>query len=125
VLRVSTGAYSLLLPGDIERSAELRLWNHPALTRTTVLLAPHHGSRSSSSAAFVATAMPEAVIYTSGYRNRFRHPHADVRARYVAAGSREYLTSVSGALEFDISPNGLQPIRERRRDRPRFWAYPP
>jgi competence protein ComEC len=90
-----------------------------------VLLAPHHGSRSSSSAAFVASTMPEIVIYSSGYRNRFRHPHPDVRARYAAAGTTEYLSSVSGAIEFELSGEGAGAVRERRRDRPRFWAYPP
>ena len=125
VLRVSTGAHALLLPGDIEASAESRLWGAGALRLATVLVAPHHGSRSSSSAAWVGAVAPEAVIYASGYRNRFNHPHPEVRARYAATGSREYLTSSSGALEFTLSGAGLGPMLERRRDRARFWASPP
>ncbi|MEY4640597.1 MAG: hypothetical protein RLZZ227_591 [Pseudomonadota bacterium] len=125
VLLVSAGDHALLLPGDIEQSAERRLYNHSALKRTTVLLAPHHGSRSSSSAAFVASTRPQLVVYSSGYRNRFGHPHPQVRARYQAAGTAEYLSSVSGAIEFELSRQSFGAVRERRRDRLRFWSFPP
>lgn len=124
VLQITTGESLILLPGDIERGAEASLLRAQALHRTTVLLAPHHGSNSSSTAGFVAATSPQAVVYASGYRNRFNHPRPEVRARYATAGSAEYLTSRSGAIEFDIGPNGVRAAHERRREHRRFWAYP-
>jgi competence protein ComEC len=124
VLQVSVGPSTILLPGDIERSAETRLVRTRAIGKTTLLLAPHHGSNSSSTVGFVAATAPDAVVYSSGYRNRFRHPRPEVRERYGAEGSAEYLTSISGALEFDIGPGGISAVRERRREHRRFWAYP-
>lgn len=123
VLRIASGNHSLLLTGDIERAGELQLL--PELGRTSVLVAPHHGSRSSSAPAFVAATAPAVVIFPSGYRNRFNHPHPEVRARYAAAGSREYLTAASGALEFELAEEAVGPVREWRRERPRFWASRP
>ena len=124
VLQVSIGAHSILLPGDIERTAEMKLLRDGQLRRTTLLVAPHHGSRSSSSRGFVAAVKPEAVVYASGYGNRFHHPLPDVRARYQATGSLEYLTAMSGAVEFDISAEGIMAVREQRREQRRFWGYP-
>jgi competence protein ComEC len=125
VLRISTGASAILLPGDIERSAETQLLQQPRFLRAELLLAPHHGSRTSSSPDFVAAVAPELVVYASGYRNRFNHPLPEVRARYVAAGSRELLTAVSGALSFEIGPGELTLIGAQRRLRRRFWASAP
>lgn len=124
VLQISIGIHSVLLPGDIERAAETKLLMAGQLRRTTLLVAPHHGSRSSSSRGFVAAVIPQVVIYASGYGNRFNHPLPDIRARYSAAGSQEYLTARSGAVEFDMSGQGLLAVREQRRERRRFWAYP-
>ncbi|MDY6982187.1 MAG: hypothetical protein SV422_03775, partial [Pseudomonadota bacterium] len=71
-----------------------------------------------------AATHPQAVVYASGYRNRFGHPRADVRARYARAGSAEYLTLRSGAIEFELDASGLEAVHERRRERRRFWAWP-
>jgi competence protein ComEC len=124
VLQISIGTAVILLPGDIERGAENRLLSTDSLRPATLLLAPHHGSNSSSTASFVAAVTPQAVVYASGYGNRFGHPRPEVRARYTAAGSAEYLTSRSGAVEFDIDAQGIREVRERRREHRRFWAWP-
>ncbi len=124
VLLVRSGGSTILLPGDIERGAENRLLRSGVLPEITLLLAPHHGSNSSSTAAFVSITRPRAVVYSSGYRNRFRHPRPEVRERYAAAGSAEYLTSRSGAVEFTLGPSGIAAVGERRRTHRRFWAYP-
>jgi competence protein ComEC len=125
VLEITSGESVVLLPGDIERASERLLLAGKALQPATVLVAPHHGSASSSTVGFVAATHPQAVVYASGYRNRFGHPRADVRARYVRAGSTEYLTSESGAIEFELGAKGLEAVHERRRERRRFWAVPP
>lgn len=124
VLQVTSGNSIVLLPGDIERASERHLLAQGALQPATLLIAPHHGSASSSTVDFVAATHPQAVVYASGYRNRFGHPRADVRARYARAGSAEYLTSRSGAVEFELDASGLKAVHERRRERRRFWAWP-
>jgi competence protein ComEC len=92
VLRVrAAGGGSALLTGDIEAEQELALVARAAATpgatlRSQVLVAPHHGSRTSSTAELLAAVQPEVAVFQAGYRNRFGHPAADVLARYRAAG---------------------------------------
>lgn len=99
VLRVSHGAVSFLLTGDIEEAAEERLLG--ALTPVTVLKAPHHGSRSSSTDDFVRRTRPRHVVFCVGRNNRFGFPHEEVVERYRAAGARCHRTDVSGALRVE------------------------
>ena len=54
--------------------------------RSTLLLAPHHGSKTSSTPEFLAAVQPELVLIQAGYRNRYGHPAAEVVARYQALG---------------------------------------
>jgi competence protein ComEC len=82
VLRISNGSRTALLAGDIEQAQEARLVAgvEDAL-RAQVLLVPHHGSKTSSSAAFLDAVAPQVGIVQSGYRNRFGHPAPAVLAR--------------------------------------------
>jgi competence protein ComEC len=99
VLRISTAGGAMLLTGDIERAAEAALLErHAAALRAEVLLAPHHGSRSSSSAEFLAAVRPAVAVAAAGYRNRFGHPDAAVVERYRAAGVRMLRTDRDGAV---------------------------
>ncbi len=88
VLRVRAGAPgggSVLLTGDIEREQEQRLvatWGSAGL-QVDVLMAPHHGSKTSSSSAFLDATRPSVVVVQSGYRNRFGHPAPAVVMRYA------------------------------------------
>lgn len=121
-LRVSGPHGSLLLTGDIERAAERAL-----LARATaglaadVLVAPHHGSSSSSTPAFVAAVAPRATIFTAGYRNRFRHPHPQVVARYREAGSAVYRSDADGAVLIDFAAGRGMAMRTWRQAAPRYW----
>jgi len=82
VLRISNGNQSALLAGDIEQPQETRLVaNESAKLKAQVLLVPHHGSKTSSSAAFLDAVAPRVAIVQSGYRNRFGHPAPSVLAR--------------------------------------------
>ena len=83
VLRISNGAQTALLAGDIEQAQEAQLVAAKADLKANVLLVPHHGSNTSSSAAFLVAVAPQLAIVQSGYRNRFGHPTALVMARYA------------------------------------------
>ncbi len=82
VLRISTARASALLVGDIEQAQEARLVADDTLLKATVLLVPHHGSQTSSSAEFLNAVQPAMALVQSGYRNRFGHPAAPVMQRY-------------------------------------------
>jgi len=125
VLKITTTHDSALIPADIERRGERILLETMAETlRASVLVAPHHGSKTSSSAAFVRAVAPRAVIYPVGYRNSFRHPHPDVVARYQQLGSAQYRTDDGGAIRFELG--GAQPLAlSRYRDNyTRYWHAP-
>lgn len=122
VLRVD-GAFSALLPGDIEAGAEAGLARQPIAA--DVLLAPHHGSHSSSTPDFIAAARPTVVIHAAGWRNHFRHPRPQIAARYAAAGAAQYVTGVGGAISvWRDAASGKIEVREFRRDAARFWNAP-
>lgn len=82
VLRISNGAQTALLVGDIEQPQEARLVGQGANLKANVLVVPHHGSKTSSSGAFLDTVAPQTAIVQSGYRNRFGHPAPLVLERY-------------------------------------------
>jgi competence protein ComEC len=94
VLALEYGAVRVLLTGDIERSAEDSLDPGSAI----VLKVPHHGSRSSSSPAFVAAASPRLAIVSAGRRNPFGHPHPEVVERYRRYGALVLRTDQDGAV---------------------------
>ena len=119
VLRVSAGGTAMLLTGDIERGAELALVR-AGLQPAAALLVPHHGSRSSSSAPFLAALRPQLAVAATGYRNRFGHPAAEVVARYAQVGATLWRTDRDGAVQLRLGPGGLQVLAERAR-RPRYW----
>src|SRR3546814_7149997 len=70
VLKID-GPFSVLLPGDIERQAEARLLHvHENELKADVMIAPHHGSKTSSTADFVAAVAPQLVIFPAGWQDR-------------------------------------------------------
>ena len=82
-LRISNGARTALLAGDIELAQEARLVAAGAALKADVLLVPHHGSKTSSSAAFLDAVQPQLALVQSGYRNRYGHPAPPVLQRYA------------------------------------------
>jgi competence protein ComEC len=119
VLKISAGARSMLLTGDIERlaEAELVMRDRAALT-ADVLLVPHHGSRTSSSAEFLAAVRPAAAVIPVGYRSRFGHPHPEVLERY--SGARVFRTDRDGAIAAVLSGKGVY-LKTQRQERRRYW----
>ena len=124
VVRVSTAGGSILLAGDIERGAEAELVARGAALRSDVLLMPHHGSRTSSSAAFLEAVAPRWAVAAAGYRNRFGHPEAEVVQRYRDAGARVLRTDLDGAVHVLLGTSVVHVQSERERSR-RYWRAVP
>ena len=98
VLRVSGRAHSALLTGDIEHAQEMALVAADAAAlRSELLVVPHHGSKTSSSPAFLEAVQPRQAIFQAGYRNRFGHPAADIVARYRERGIALHASPSCGA----------------------------
>jgi competence protein ComEC len=112
----------MLLPGDIEAQREWALaqyWGEGLYSDW--LLVAHHGSQTSSSATFLKYVSPATGVVSSGYANRFGHPHPGVIRRLARLGARILDTSTGGALEFSIAPGKrLRVIAYRRRTR-HYW----
>jgi competence protein ComEC len=121
VLRIVSPYGSVLLPGDIEKQSEFRMLQSSANLQADVLIAPHHGSRTSSTPDFVQAVAPGLTVFSVGYRNRFGHPHPAVSARYRQAGSRMLRTDIAGALLIGMHPTGVEVQRWREVDR-KYWA---
>jgi competence protein ComEC len=125
VLRLRAGTQTALLSGDIERTREHGLLAQGLTGPLTVLVAPHHGSATSSSPAFVAALRPEHVVYTTAYLNRYHHPAPAVTARYARIGAQPWYTLRSGALGFTLAENAAAPeVSQQRLLRRRFWGEP-
>ena len=99
VLRISAGNESLLLSADIEKRAEKQLIQHRyEQLKSTYLVAPHHGSKTSSSRAFLEAVDPEYILIPVGFKNRYHMPHATVLARYKERHIPVLKTHKSGAI---------------------------
>ena len=120
VLRIAAGSQALLLTGDIERAAEAEMAAEGRALRSAVLLVPHHGSRTSSSAEFIAAVAPRWAIVPVGYRSRFGHPNAEVLERYRSAGVQLVRTDLDGAVAVRMGGAELRLDSERHR-RGRYW----
>ena len=99
VVKVSYGSTSFLFPGDIQRHAEKELvYLNGENLKGTVLMAPHHGSKSSSSSIFLDKIQPGVVVFSCGWKNRFGFPHASVMDRYHHYHSQIYRTDLNGSI---------------------------
>jgi competence protein ComEC len=126
VLRIeAAGGGRLLLAGDIEREAEQQLLREQRdRLGAEVLVVPHHGSNTSSSAAFIAAVAPSLALFPAGYLNRYRLPSPEVLERYQAAGVSHFQTGRHGALTVRFSAQDSRPrLAAWREQRPRFWHW--
>ena len=99
VLKVSFGATSFLFPGDIKARAEYELASTVGdKLKSTVLLAPHHGSKTSNTEPFLEKVTPEIVVISSRWKSIFGFPHPLVLKRYKATGCRVLKTAQNGAV---------------------------
>ena len=123
VLRVSTPTASVLLAGDIPENQERELWLSLGAKglRSSVLLAPHHGSKTSSNYLFLQAVQPRWVVLQAGYRNRYGHPAPAVLQRYAALGLGVIGNAECGAIRWQSdAPAHMACLR---RDAPRYWWH--
>jgi competence protein ComEC len=121
VLKLDNGRYSVLLTGDIEKPAEQSmLEDEPASLAADFLIAPHHGSMTSSTEGFIHAVQPDYVIFPVGHGNRFGFPKSDIIARYQRREIKTLDTAISGAIELTLGKKDYKIIQYGQQNR-RFW----
>lgn len=125
VIRVENAAGSLLLTGDIGRSAELQLIREaPDRLPNTILIAAHHGSAGSSSGAFLERVRARYVLVSAGYGNRFGFPKREVMERARALEATVLNTATAGAISLRLSPGeGVSEPDLYRLTERRYWRH--
>jgi len=107
-LKISAGEHAALLTGDIEAPQERALLARAGeQLRADVLLAPHHGSGTSSTPEFLDAVAPSIALFQVGYRNRYRHPKASVVERYQQRGIKVLRSDRSGAVALQFGDAGI------------------
>lgn len=108
VLKVTYKNHSFLFPGDLTAKGEKKLVQaHECNLQSTVLLSPHHGSRSSNSELFLSAVKPEYAIISAGWKNRFGMPHQAVLDRYKSSGYHIYRTDENGCVTMTTNGDSL------------------
>ena len=122
VIKVTSRNGTILLTGDIEAEAEsLLLQTQRYKLKSDVLIAPHHGSKTSSTESFIQSVSAKHVIFTVGYLNQFRHPRPSVAGRYLENGAQLYRSDHHGAVLIDfMHSHPIQP-RSWRLDGAKYW----
>ena len=106
---------------SIEAQAEASLVaDYGPTLHAQVLLAPHHGSRTSSTPTFLTAVKPQWVLVSAGYRNRFGHPRAEIVARYRDHGAKVLRTDHDGAIDVQLSAQGVT-LATQRQLHARYW----
>jgi len=123
VLSVRGPGGRVLLAGDVSAPIEQRLLDE-GLEAHEVLLVPHHGSQSSSSAPFIRRVAPRVAIATAALGNRFGFPREAVRERYRRAGIPLLTTGDCGGLRVVLQGGEVRDIASARRQRKRIWRWP-
>jgi competence protein ComEC len=125
VLKVEGKGGSVLLTGDIGKKIENRLLSlHGNKLSSNILVAPHHGSKSSSTADFIQAVSPDIVIFAAGYRNRYHFPAEVVVDRYARQEAKMYMTGHDGAISVEVHPQqGITEVRSYRSSEGKYWNH--
>ncbi|MBV9959427.1 MAG: DNA internalization-related competence protein ComEC/Rec2, partial [Acidobacteria bacterium] len=108
VLRVKYGERVFLLTGDIEEQAEASLTRSPTELRADVVKVAHHGSKTSSSEAFIAAARPQLAVISVGLASPYGHPNANVVERWRASGAEVLTTGERGTISVSTDGKDLR-----------------
>ena len=123
VLKIETQEGAVLLSSDIEESAEAWLVETNGTNlNAKVLIAPHYGSKTSSTPDFIEAVKPEYVLISAGYRNQFGHPHRTVIERYEQVNAKWLNTADKGAIKLS-NKDGLWLIQAMRDTESKYWNY--
>ncbi|MFB0982275.1 MAG: DNA internalization-related competence protein ComEC/Rec2 [Alteromonadaceae bacterium] len=125
VINISDGKYNVLLTGDISRKVEKLLTANPEIAKklkADVIIAPHHGSKTSSSSRFIKAVSPDAVIFSAGFLNRWHMPNKAVLKRYEEFNVTPYSTADQGMIQIKIEEQGLEIETYREHINPYWFA---
>ncbi len=126
VLKISSPGGSILLTADIEKPSERELLERAGDDlKADVMLVPHHGSRTSSTDEFLDAVAPRTALVAVGYRNRFRHPNAQVMARYADRNIHVARTDMAGALTVTFRAGQSPQVEGFRAIHRRYWLDAP
>ncbi len=125
VLLVSAPGGRILLTGDIEKKVEHQLIKrYGDALDADILLVAHHGSKSSSTEAWIRTVSPRYSVITAGYRNRYRLPAKAVTRRYREHGSTVLISGLTGAIHFELdAETGISAPQSYRQQTARYWRH--
>ena len=127
VVRVSSPAGSVLLPGDLPASSDAQLVRAAgrqasgAGLRSDILVVPQQGSRNAAGALLLGAVQPTYAVLQVGYRNRHRHPHVSVLQRLSATDAMLLRTDHDGAVQIRLRGSRRNEVRRVRRDAPPYW----
>ena len=123
VLRLSDGQFSLLLTGDIEKKQErLLVKKQGQALQSSILLAPHHGSKHSSSKPFIKAVSPQWVVFSAGFMNHWGFPAMEVKLRYKNQGVKMVNSGLTGFVRFKITKQGVN-MKTFREDLAPYWYH--
>lgn len=122
VLRVEAAGGAAIVPGDLGQRGERHLLaTLPAQAlRAELVVAGHHGSKTSSSPEWIAATGARHVVYAAGYRNRFHHPDCGVASAWRRAGAQAWRSDRDGAVTAFFATEGLS-VRTHRAETRRYW----
>jgi competence protein ComEC len=124
VLKIVAGENAILITGDIEKQAERFLLESDQNLQADVLVVPHHGSATSSTAEFIEAVAPRYALFPAGYHNRFRFPKEEVLARYRARGVQGFQSGRMGAVNIRVDRRtGIEGITQYRELGRRYWHH--
>ncbi len=124
VLRIEVGHRAILLTGDIEQSAEKVLLDHDsAKLHAQVVVVPHHGSRTSSTEAFVKKVKAQYALFPVGFYNLYHFPAKTVVNRYRESGARILTTAADGAITIHLPEQGPIEVEKENRPHRHFWQW--
>ncbi len=116
VLEVSYGKFIALLTGDVEGTGEEDLVDSGSLRKISVLKVAHHGSKGTTSEAFLEEVNPRVSVISCGKKNRYGHPHLELMNRLEQTGTKIYQTKNSGAVRILTDGGGFSVSMYRMQD---------
>jgi len=120
VLKISSAYGAVLLPADIEQEAEQWLVKTQSNLQAEILIAPHHGSKTSSTRSFLSVVNPDFIVIPADALNRFSFPHSSVIKRYQEIDARYFIVGKTGMLAVQLKASGIK-VESYRESHGRYW----